>query len=157
MWIRCADGIVRVLQKAPAGERYVLGGENVTQGEFYRLVASLTGVKPPGLRRNPLAAVASALAFITFVIVPIASTFYFMAARDPAQHWGLVFIGLLAKVMGAGGMTYAVFDGQVSSRVLWLLPINDVIWWLPFWIIFRHGMQHSRYLRDVNSANAAGG
>ena len=82
---------------------------------------------------------------------------YFMAARDPAQHWGLVFIGLLAKVMGAGGMTYAVFDGQVSSRVLWLLPINDVIWWLPFWIIFRHGMQHSRYLRDVNSANAAGG
>ena len=72
---------------------------------------------------------------------------YGMAARDPAQHWGLVFVGWLAKVLGAVGMSYAAFEGQVSTRVLWLLPVNDVIWWLPLWIIFRHGMQQSRHLR----------
>jgi nucleoside-diphosphate-sugar epimerase len=32
------------------GQRYVLGGENVSQGEFYRLVGELTGVRMPSRR-----------------------------------------------------------------------------------------------------------
>jgi len=47
-----ADGIVRVLERAPAGARYVLGGENVTSAEFYRLVAELGGLAVPR-RRMP--------------------------------------------------------------------------------------------------------
>ncbi len=45
-----AQGVVLVLEQAAAGERYVLGGENISQGDFYALVHRLTGVKPPGLR-----------------------------------------------------------------------------------------------------------
>jgi hypothetical protein len=41
------------------------------------------------------------------------------------------------KFLGAIGMTVAVFRGQVSANVLWLLPLNDVIWWWPFWLIVR--------------------
>lgn len=44
------QGIVAALERAPVGGRYVLGGENVTQAEFYRLVGELTGVKMPTLR-----------------------------------------------------------------------------------------------------------
>ena len=45
-----AEGIARALERAPAGSRYVLGGENVTQGEFYRLAGELGGFRVPRLR-----------------------------------------------------------------------------------------------------------
>ena len=47
-----ARGIVDVLERAPAGGRYVLGGENVTQAEFYRLAAELGSIAVPR-RRMP--------------------------------------------------------------------------------------------------------
>lgn len=66
---------------------------------------------------------------------------YAMAAANPRQHWGIVLIGLLAKVLGAIGMTSAVVRHQISPNVLWLLPFDDVIWWLPFWLIVRDHWQ----------------
>jgi farnesol dehydrogenase len=55
-------GIVAALEKTAFGGRYVLGGENVTLGEFYALVEELTGVPVPK-RRLPdgLAKAAGAL------------------------------------------------------------------------------------------------
>ena len=47
-----ADGIVRALESGPAGRRFVLGGENVTQAEFYGLIGELTGARIPR-RRMP--------------------------------------------------------------------------------------------------------
>ncbi len=45
-----ADGIRRALEAPRSGGRYVLGGENVTLGDFYALVERLTGVAVPTLR-----------------------------------------------------------------------------------------------------------
>ena len=45
-----AAGILRVLEQAPVGERYVLGGDNVKHEDFYRLIGEATGVKPPRMR-----------------------------------------------------------------------------------------------------------
>ncbi|HYO15904.1 MAG TPA: NAD-dependent epimerase/dehydratase family protein [Thermoanaerobaculia bacterium] len=45
-----ARGAALALENAPPGGRYVLGGENVTQGDFYALVGRLTGAKIPSLR-----------------------------------------------------------------------------------------------------------
>jgi farnesol dehydrogenase len=42
-----AEGIARALDRAPAGARYMLGGENVTQSELYRLAAELGGIRVP--------------------------------------------------------------------------------------------------------------
>ena len=47
-----AQGIVAALERAPLGGRYVLGGENVTQAEFYRLVADLGGIRVPERRMS---------------------------------------------------------------------------------------------------------
>ena len=66
---------------------------------------------------------------------------YLLACRDPIRHYGVVLIGLLAKTFGALGVTWAVSQGQVSKNVLWLIPINDVIWWLPFALIVRNGIR----------------
>ena len=45
-----ARGIALALEKTPPAGRYVLGGENVTLGEFYSTVGRLTGAKIPTLR-----------------------------------------------------------------------------------------------------------
>jgi dihydroflavonol-4-reductase len=45
-----ARGIGQVLERAPAGGRYVLGGDNVTLGEFYGVVEELSGVPVPRRR-----------------------------------------------------------------------------------------------------------
>jgi farnesol dehydrogenase len=57
-----ARGVALALEKGPPGGRYVLGGENVTLGEFYGLVERLTRVPVPK-RRMPdgLAKAAGAL------------------------------------------------------------------------------------------------
>jgi len=47
-----AEGIARALERAPVGARFVLGGENVTQAEFYRLAGELGGLRIPR-RRMP--------------------------------------------------------------------------------------------------------
>ena len=47
-----AEGIARALARAPAGARYVLGGENVTQEQFYAQVGVAGGIRIPG-RRMP--------------------------------------------------------------------------------------------------------
>lgn len=57
-----ASGIVATLEQGPTGRRYMLGGENVTQGELYRLVAELGGIRVPRLRMPDFVATASGAA-----------------------------------------------------------------------------------------------
>jgi farnesol dehydrogenase len=45
-----ARGIGQVLERARPGARYVLGGENVALGDFYRVVEELSGVPVPRRR-----------------------------------------------------------------------------------------------------------
>jgi len=64
---------------------------------------------------------------------------YSMAAVDPYRHYLVVLVGLLAKILGPVGMTWAVSQGQVPAKVLLLIPIHDVIWWWPFAVIVLRG------------------
>lgn len=66
---------------------------------------------------------------------------YFIASTNPVQHWAVVLIGLLAKTLGPIGMMIAVIRGDVPTDVLWLLPVNDVLWWVPFTIIVKRGLR----------------
>ena len=47
-----AVGIVAALERGASGARYMLGGENVTQQEFYRLIGELAAIRVPA-RRMP--------------------------------------------------------------------------------------------------------
>ena len=60
---------------------------------------------------------------------------YTIASTNPQQHWVIVLIGLLSKLLGPIGMAWSVNQGDVSSDVLYLIPINDLIWLIPFGII----------------------
>ena len=63
---------------------------------------------------------------------------YAIASRNPSQHWVIILIGLLSKSLGPIGMAWCVNQGEVSSRVLYLIPINDLIWLIPFGMILLH-------------------
>lgn len=42
-----ADGHLRALLKGKVGEKYILGGENLTLKELFSLIAGMSGVQPP--------------------------------------------------------------------------------------------------------------
>ncbi len=63
---------------------------------------------------------------------------YFIAAFDPVRYWPLVFVGFVGKVLGPLGMIYAVGTGQLPLAFAWNNLTNDVIWWVPFFLILRH-------------------
>ncbi len=45
-----ARGVVLAAKKGQKAERYILGGRNVSQKEFFHILAGLTGKKPPRMR-----------------------------------------------------------------------------------------------------------
>jgi dihydroflavonol-4-reductase len=45
-----ARGHILAAQKGRTGEKYILGNANLSMLDFYRLVAEVAGMKPPGLR-----------------------------------------------------------------------------------------------------------
>lgn len=48
-----ADGHIAALERGRPGERYILGGENLTFREFFRLLHELTGLAEPGSTPSP--------------------------------------------------------------------------------------------------------
>jgi small multidrug resistance pump len=73
----------------------------------------------------------------TGLVIVLFGIGYIIAATNPLQHWLIVLIGLLGKSLGPIGMAWSVYHGQVSSKVLYLIPINDLIWLIPFGLILQ--------------------
>jgi dihydroflavonol-4-reductase len=48
--IDCADGHLLAMEKAVPGERYILGGENLTLKQILDMLAAITGIPSPSIR-----------------------------------------------------------------------------------------------------------
>jgi len=46
-------------------------------------------------------------------------------------------VGLLGKVLGPIGFLHAALSGQMPWTFGWINVTNDLIWWLPFFLILR--------------------
>ena len=62
---------------------------------------------------------------------------YFIAAFDPYRNWALVLVGFVGKVLGPFGMIYAISSGQLPLAFAWNNITNDLIWWIPFFLVLR--------------------
>jgi len=71
----------------------------------------------------------------TGLVIVLFGIGYRIAATNPLKHWNIVLIGFLGKSLGPIGMTWSVVHGRVSRRVLYLIPVNDLIWLIPFALI----------------------
>lgn len=78
------------------------------------------------------------------VLVGVFGIGYLLAATNPVQHWGLVFVGLISKVLGGLGTALGVASGQNRPEALLLSLLNDLVWWIPFILIVRHARRASR-------------
>ena len=57
---------------------------------------------------------------------------YWIASRDPARHWAIVFVGLLGKILGPLGFLFYALRGELPWVLGLTILTNDLVWWLPF-------------------------
>ncbi len=81
-----AEGHVLALERGQVGERYILGGENLTLRELLGLVAAATGRRPPAIRLThevvwPVAAAMEALARVVPFEPPVTRDHLRMARK----------------------------------------------------------------------------
>ncbi|MEM8781612.1 MAG: alkyl hydroperoxide reductase [Planctomycetota bacterium] len=87
------------------------------------------------------------------MIVGVYGLGYAIAAFNPLVHWPIVLVGFLGKVFGPIGYV----DGAFIRRNLdpafgWTIPTNDLIWWVPFFLILLAAYRHHRPRRRAGSA-----
>lgn len=66
------------------------------------------------------------------MIVGVFGIGYLIAAINPVRHYPMVLVGLLGKIFGPIGFAMAVFQGTFPLSAIWMIVLNDLIWWIPF-------------------------
>ena len=75
---------------------------------------------------------------LLFAVVIIFGIGYLMVAADPLRHRGIVVLGLLSKLAGAGMTWWAVADGQIPSAAAMQPWIVDMPWAAGFaWFLWQ--------------------
>ncbi len=55
-----------------------------------------------------------------------------LAARNPIQHWLIVLLGWVKFSLGVIGFCVAIYQNKILPSSLWMMFIDDLIWWVPF-------------------------
>lgn len=71
------------------------------------------------------------------MIVGVYGVGYAIAAFDPLRFWPIVLVGFLGKVFGPIGFVQALWSGAFSLSFGWNIVFNDLIWWIPFFLILK--------------------
>ncbi len=72
------------------------------------------------------------------MIVGVYGIGYYAAARNPFVHWPITLVGLLGKIFGPIGFVFAVANGELPWQFGLTILTNDLIWWVPFFMILVH-------------------
>ena len=62
---------------------------------------------------------------------------YWWASFDPMKHWPIVAVGFLGKLFGPLGFLFNYLNETVPLAFAYTLITNDLIWWIPFFLILR--------------------
>lgn len=62
---------------------------------------------------------------------------YWWASADPVRHWPIVAVGFLGKIFGPAGFIINYLQVKVPAAFGWMLITNDLIWWIPFFMILK--------------------
>lgn len=81
------------------------------------------------------------------LVVGVYGLGYIVAARDYVRHWPIILVGFLGKLGGPFGIMYHVFFGELSSVFLIVTLFNDLIWWVPFYIMLKQAYHEHGFLK----------
>lgn len=76
------------------------------------------------------------------MIVGVYGIGYLIAAADSRTHWPIVLVGLLGKIFGPIGFLMALMRGTFPPLFGLTILTNDLIWWVPFFLILRDAAIH---------------
>jgi len=62
---------------------------------------------------------------------------YWWASYDPIRHWPVVAVGFLGKILGPLGFIFNYANGAVPGEFAYTLITNDLVWWVPFFLMLR--------------------
>lgn len=62
---------------------------------------------------------------------------YWWASYAPIRHWPIVAVGFLGKIFGPLGFVFNYVQGAVPLAFGATLLTNDLIWWIPFFLILK--------------------
>lgn len=80
---------------------------------------------------------------------------YLLAAIYPLKLWFLILLGILSKIAGAVGAYFIIMDQQLTRTFLFQVIMNDLIWVIPFIVIFIKILEVQKY-RDAYIAKESG-
>ncbi len=75
------------------------------------------------------------------MIVGVYGVGYWCAATNPVRHWPVVLVGFLGKIFGPIGFVDALYRGVFNWKYGLQIITNDVIWWIPFFLILKKAYQ----------------
>ncbi|MFT6210470.1 MAG: hypothetical protein ACJATE_001089 [Bacteroidia bacterium] len=86
----------------------------------------------------------------TGMIVGVYGLGYWWSSYDPIRHWPIIMVGFLGKIFGPVGFIFNHFVlGEVPFQFCYTMLTNDLIWWIPFFLILQHVHRTSSWrLRD---------
>lgn len=72
------------------------------------------------------------------VLVAIFGVGYLIVDRNPAANRNVLLLGLLSKILGPLLALGYIADGTLPMVMLVVLFFADIVYWVPFWMIYRH-------------------
>lgn len=72
---------------------------------------------------------------------------YWWASSDPIRHWPIVAVGFLGKIFGPIGFVVNYLNGDAPGAFGYMLITNDLIWWMPFFIILKNAYNAHQFSR----------
>ena len=83
------------------------------------------------------------------MIVGVYGVGYWVAASNPQRHWPIVLVGFLGKIFGPIGFVQAYVTGVFNWKFGLTIITNDLIWWIPFYLILRSSkLEIKKYLTN---------
>ena len=73
---------------------------------------------------------------------------YWWASYAPVRHWPIVAVGFLGKIFGPIGFVMNYLQGILPAAFGYTLITNDLIWWIPFFLILKAAHEQGWPLRD---------
>jgi hypothetical protein len=76
------------------------------------------------------------------MVIGVYGVGYWVAGNDPLRHYPIVLVGFLGKIFGPIGFAWYVFQGLLPLKWGVVIIFNDLIWWLPFFLILKMAYQN---------------
>lgn len=87
------------------------------------------------------------------MIVGVYGLGYWVAASDPIRHWPIVLVGFLGKIFGPIGFLQSLYFGVFNLKFGMTIITNDLIWWVPFFLILKNSAGEMKSYLKTNIFN----